>query len=439
LKLKNLNKRGGEERLEGVCNLILTLAWKSDADLDLCALYDGKDGKIGLVYFGETGDLGAFPYIRLNMDEGLEVEGANYEKLTISKLDDLNHIWIIFWDYVKVESGKPAKFAEAEVSLSVHDSTGNNHVVLLDPFKTGNVCCLAHIDNTSSEGARLVNASLIGTLTGLSSASDLLAICRPKLENREQVLTKGQAMELKDAGGTALTRIAIGLGWGERSKGDGFLSKLFGGNVSVDLDASCIVFDENKEHVDEVWFGKLSNKDGSIVHTGDDLSPPSGVYEVIHVDLDSLPARCSCMMFVINSYSGETFSGIPFAFVNITDRTNDNEIARFTIKTEGKNHKGFIMVELSKKSSIWKLKAIGEPLSSGSRTINELIAEARPYAQPLRSDPKSQIERKLDRIDSLLAEFDSDSWLSRQLNGYAPGVLAKLKAMRDDLKKMRKK
>jgi stress response protein SCP2 len=45
-----------------------------------------------------------------------------------------------------------------------------------------------------------------------------------------------------------------------------------GGSADIDLDASVILFDENKQVVDVVYFGQLRSKDGSIVHSGDNLT-----------------------------------------------------------------------------------------------------------------------------------------------------------------------
>jgi hypothetical protein len=49
-----------------------------------------------------------------------------------------------------------------------------------------------------------------------------------------------------------------------------------------------------------------------------------------------------------------------------------------------------------------------------------------------------RLESKLARIDGILDEFEADSWLARQLNGYDPEFVAKLKALRTGLEKMRK-
>lgn len=76
-------------------------------------------------------------------------------------------------------------------------------------------------------------------------------------------LVKGQKLNLKKESGQALTQVKMGLGW-EPATG------LFGfGGGSIDLDASCLFFDENKNLVDQVWFQQLKSKDGSVRHSGD--------------------------------------------------------------------------------------------------------------------------------------------------------------------------
>ena len=44
----------------------------------------------------------------------------------------------------------------------------------------------------------------------------------------------------------------------------------FGGKTeTIDLDASCVMFDDANKPVDIVWFRQLKSRDGSIVHTGE--------------------------------------------------------------------------------------------------------------------------------------------------------------------------
>ena len=75
-------------------------------------------------------------------------------------------------------------------------------------------------------------------------------------------LQKGQKISLDKEAGTALTHIKMGLGWdvAQAPKSGGFLGGLFGGgggNDSIDLDASCIMFDANKQPIDAIWFHQL--------------------------------------------------------------------------------------------------------------------------------------------------------------------------------------
>ena len=64
-------------------------------------------------------------------------------------------------------------------------------------------------------------------------------------------LTKGQKISLdKEAGGT-LTKVIMGLGWdAAKPKGGGGIFGIFGGGGggSIDLDASCLMFDASKNY-----------------------------------------------------------------------------------------------------------------------------------------------------------------------------------------------
>ena len=100
-------------------------------------------------------------------------------------------------------------------------------------------------------------------------------------------MTKGQRISLEKQGGGELTRVRMGLGWDAIEK-----KGLFGRKKAkdIDLDASCVVLDEARNELDAVWFKKLRSSDGSIVHTGDNLTGEGeGDDESIIVELDSSP------------------------------------------------------------------------------------------------------------------------------------------------------
>lgn len=172
-----LKQKGSEANVGGFKQLMVTMKWTTAADFDLAAAYEGKDGKQGLVYFGEQGDLNAFPFMQLSGDEGVgDTGGDNEETMRITKLDDMKYVWLLCWDYGKVQDGAPARFKESDVNLTVMDDKGNSHNVNLDTGDMGNVALIATIDNASPVGAKLINSSKAGTLKGLKTLQQLMDI-----------------------------------------------------------------------------------------------------------------------------------------------------------------------------------------------------------------------------------------------------------------------
>ena len=106
-------------------------------------------------------------------------------------------------------------------------------------------------------------------------------------------LTKGQKIDLRKNSGDTLTNICVGVNWGAIEK------KGFWGNTkfeSVDLDASCISFDDNKNPLEVIYFGNLKSENGSIKHSGDDLVGDTGGddgldNEIISVDLTKIKTK----------------------------------------------------------------------------------------------------------------------------------------------------
>ncbi|MBP2280424.1 tellurium resistance protein TerZ [Psychrobacter sp. PL19] len=200
-------------------------------------------------------------------------------------------------------------------------------------------------------------------------------------------LQKGQKISLsKEAGGT-LTQVKLGLGWdvaqAPQDKKGGFLGKLFGGGSggsgdSIDLDASCIMFDSNKQPVDAIWFSQLKSKDGSIVHTGDNRTGDGdGDDEVINVDLSKVPANVVSLVFTVNSFTGQTFETVENAFCRIVNADNNTEVARYNLSSQG-THTAMIMAKVYRHNDEWKMHAIGETASG--RTFHDLMPTITPHA-----------------------------------------------------------
>jgi tellurium resistance protein TerZ len=182
-------------------------------------------------------------------------------------------------------------------------------------------------------------------------------------------LQKGQKISLDKEAGGALTKVIMGLGWDAiKTKGlFGFGSK----TESVDLDASCVVFDESNNLVDTVWFRQLKSKDGSIVHTGDNRTGAGeGDDEQIIVDLARVPANVKSLVFTVNSFTGQTFAQVENGYCRIINASNQQEVARYDLAVQGA-HTAQIMAKLYRHGGEWKMHAIGE--NANGRTFDDLM------------------------------------------------------------------
>lgn len=181
-------------------------------------------------------------------------------------------------------------------------------------------------------------------------------------------LIKGQRISLEKQDKSALSNVTFGLGWDPVNTG--FWAWIFG-STEIDLDASCILFDEDKNPVDIVFYGQLSSKDRSIQHTGDNLTGEGdGDDESIIVALNKIPPKVKYIAFTINSFQGQTFDKIDNAFCRLIDNQSNKEICRYTLSEKGA-HTGVIMAILYRHDDAWKLRAVGDP--ANGKTARSIV------------------------------------------------------------------
>ena len=187
-------------------------------------------------------------------------------------------------------------------------------------------------------------------------------------------LQKGQSLSLTKTDGASLTKVRLGLGWDAVPVKRGF----FGGlkSADIDLDASAIFFDAAGKALDTVFFNQLQSRDGSTLHTGDNLTGEGdGDDETILVDLSAVSSAVTHIVFVISSYQGQTFNQVANAFCRLLDDSvpTSPEVARYEL-TESGNHTGMIMSKISREGNGWTFQAIGKP--ANGRTVMDLIPPA---------------------------------------------------------------
>ncbi len=174
LKAKVTLKTKGEEAYIPVKQLMVTLKWTADVDLDLMAFYKAKDGRTGGVFSdnypgGAMGSLNSFPYMQLSGDAGVgAVGGDNEEVLRITKLDDLEELYICTLNYTDATQKKESSFSEYDGGVVVTDSKGESVAVPLDSTEKGHVAIIAKIDNSNPIGAKMINENRIIDLATFS-------------------------------------------------------------------------------------------------------------------------------------------------------------------------------------------------------------------------------------------------------------------------------
>jgi stress response protein SCP2 len=189
-------------------------------------------------------------------------------------------------------------------------------------------------------------------------------------------LQKGQRVDLTK-GNPGLSKIMVGLGWDPvQQKGGGLLGSLFGGGSAsnVDCDASVIMLGENDKVVqnsDVIYFGNLKSKDGSIQHSGDNLTGDGeGDDEQIHVDLSRVPTHIQKMVFVVNIYDAvkrkQHFGMIQNAFIRIVNPNSGSSLIHYNLTDDYSGKTSLIVGELYRHGQDWKFAAVGTGTSAGS-------------------------------------------------------------------------
>ena len=181
-------------------------------------------------------------------------------------------------------------------------------------------------------------------------------------------LTKGGNVSLtKQAGPAGLTAVAVGLGWDVRTTT----------GTDFDLDASAIgVKADGKVMSDQhfVFYGNLKSPEGSIEHTGDNLTGEGeGDDETIKVNLAAVPTDVDKIVFPVSIYEAEqrsqSFGQVRNASIRVVNQANNEELARYDLTEDASTETAMVFGELYRNGAEWKFRAVGQGYASGLRGI----------------------------------------------------------------------
>lgn len=176
-------------------------------------------------------------------------------------------------------------------------------------------------------------------------------------------LQKGGNISLTKEAGGQLSKVSVGLGWDERSTS----------GAAFDLDASAFALDGSGKVAGDKWFvfyGNLQSPDGSIVHTGDNLTGAGeGDDESINIDLANVPPTIEEIPVAVTIYEalerGQNFGNVKNAFIRIVDQATGQELTRFDLGEEYSLETAVTFGRLYRKDGEWKFQAIGQGYNEG--------------------------------------------------------------------------
>lgn len=141
---------------------------------------------------------------------------------------------------------------------------------------------------------------------------------------------------------TGINEVLVGLSWDVDSKDD------------IDLDASCVLFDEDGQYIEAIYFGNLTNSSKSVTHTGDNRSGEGeGFDEEICIDFRKLPSNTFALAICVNSYSGHNFDEVKSAKVSLlqVEGRKETKLNDLTLNACG-GHTGIIIAKMYKQKGI---------------------------------------------------------------------------------------
>ncbi len=175
-------------------------------------------------------------------------------------------------------------------------------------------------------------------------------------------LVKGGNVSLsKEAPG--LTNILVGLGWDVRTTT----------GADYDLDASAIMLGDSGKVLSDghfVFFNNLTSPDGSVEHTGDNLTGEGeGDDELIKVNLQGMAPNVTKIVFPVSIYDADArsqnFGQVQNAYIRIVNETDNAEIARFDLSEDASTETAMVFGEVYRHGSDWKFRAVGQGYASG--------------------------------------------------------------------------
>ena len=182
-------------------------------------------------------------------------------------------------------------------------------------------------------------------------------------------LSKGQRVSLDKGMNYAL----VGLGWDVNQ---------YDGSADFDLDAAAFLVGKNgkvRSDNDFIFYGKLKSDDGSVTHTGDNLTGEGeGDDEQLLIDFTKVPADVDKIAITVTIYDADVrkqnFGQVSNSFVRVVKQSSPEdmtgtEVLRFDLGEDFSIETAIVACEFYRHGSEWKFNAVGAGYQGGLEAL----------------------------------------------------------------------
>lgn len=182
-------------------------------------------------------------------------------------------------------------------------------------------------------------------------------------------LAKGQRVSLDKA----LTMAMVGLGWDVNT---------YDGGYDFDLDAAAFLLGDNGKVLNDesfIFYNNLESKDGSVRHTGDNLTGAGdGDDEVIVINLAKVPQDVKKIAITVTIHDAvnrkQNFGQVSNAYVRVAKMANENDfdgesVLRFDLVEDFSVETAIVVCEIYRNGNDWKFNAVGSGFQGGLEAL----------------------------------------------------------------------
>ena len=181
-------------------------------------------------------------------------------------------------------------------------------------------------------------------------------------------LSKGQRVSL-DKG---MTMALVGLGWDVNQ---------YDGGADFDLDGSAFLLGANgkvRKDEDFIFYGNLDSPDGSVHHTGDNLTGDGEGDDEQILDFTKVPPDVDKIAITVTIYEAQVrkqnFGQVSNAYVRVARMANaqdmqGTEVLRFDLMEEFSVETALVVCEIYRHNGEWKFNAVGAGYQGGLEAL----------------------------------------------------------------------